>query len=164
VDKLKFLTVVKGKDLEALKGSGLIGLAPTPPDAKDLDQSLEKGAPGFIAQLKNSQQYGKDFEPVFSFYLSNDTNDKGKMIFGGMDTKKYAKSGLADTDIFWSKQGENPMYWTVNSNTIKFGQKSVGLVQGKAEERVISNKPTQVILDNGMSFAMAPQRQFVTLI
>jgi hypothetical protein len=46
---LKFLTVVKGKDLEALKGSGLIGLAPTPPNAKDLDQSLEHGAPGFVA-------------------------------------------------------------------------------------------------------------------
>lgn len=30
MDNFSFLTVVKGKDLEALKGSGLIGLAPTP--------------------------------------------------------------------------------------------------------------------------------------
>jgi hypothetical protein len=88
--------------------------------------------------------------------LSNDTNEKGKMVFGGMDTKKYAKAGLKDEDIFWSKQSENPMYWAVNSNNVRFGQKNVGLVQGKTEERVISNKPTQLILDNGMSFAMAP--------
>ena len=86
------------------------------------------------------------------------------MIFGGMDTKKYAKAGLGDKDIFWSKQSENPMYWAVNSNSIKFGEKKVGLVQGQTEERVISQKSTQLILDNGMSFAMAPEKQFVTLI
>jgi len=45
------------------------------------------------------------------------------------------------------------MYWAVNSNNVKFGGTTV-----------LSDKPTQMILDNGMSFAMAPQKQFVKLI
>jgi len=40
-------------------------------------------------------EYDKDFEPMFSFYLSNDPKVKGKMLFGGIDVEKYGKKGLS---------------------------------------------------------------------
>ena len=45
----KFLSVIKGKDLEALQGSGIIGLAPTPATDEELNGGLKTGVPGFIA-------------------------------------------------------------------------------------------------------------------
>jgi len=36
MSKVNFLTVVAGKDLESLQGAGLIGLAPTPAEGKEL--------------------------------------------------------------------------------------------------------------------------------
>ena len=154
LDHFKFLTVVKGKDLEALEGSGLIGLAPTPAKRPQMDDSLHNGTPGFVAQLKESYQYSKDFEPVFSFYLSNDVKEQGKMLFGGIDVEQYGKKGLTNQDIFWSPQGSNTAYWTVDSSRITFG----------TQDKVISDKPAQLILDNGMSFGLAPNRQFVNIV
>jgi len=49
MSKVNFLTVVKGKDLESLRGSGLIGLAPTPGEEKELKQPLQNGISGFVA-------------------------------------------------------------------------------------------------------------------
>lgn len=46
---MSFLTVVKAKDVEALKGSGLVGLSPSPAKALDLQQPMTHGVPGFIA-------------------------------------------------------------------------------------------------------------------
>lgn len=41
--------------------------------------------PGFISQLKNNGKFTDDFESVFSIYLANDENVKGKITFGGYD-------------------------------------------------------------------------------
>ena len=49
ISDLNFLTVVKGKDLETLKGSGIIGLCPHPGKEAQLSQPLKNGVPGFIA-------------------------------------------------------------------------------------------------------------------
>ena len=76
--------------------------------------------------------------------MSNDPKQKGKITFGGYDVTKYAKKGLTDKDIFWASQARNEQYWAVNNQGVKFGQKP------------ISNSNQYVILDNGMSFAMAP--------
>lgn len=38
---------------------------------------------------------------MFSLYLSNDVKIKGKITFGGYETKKYAKAGLSDKDVVW---------------------------------------------------------------
>lgn len=46
---LAFLDVVKGKDLQALQGGGLIGLAPIQPKADELSKPLESGIAGFVA-------------------------------------------------------------------------------------------------------------------
>jgi len=91
LSKFSFLTVVKAADVEALKGGGLIGLAPTPVKGDELSDPLHKGVPGFIAQLAANAQYKEKFDPVFSFYLSNEFHENGKMLFGGVDYAKYAK-------------------------------------------------------------------------
>lgn len=96
------MTVVKAADLSALKGSGLVGLAPSPAEKKNLDDPFHTGVPGFVAQLKNNKDFNNDFEPMFSIYLSNDEAVPGKMIFGGYDLATFAKQGAKDSDIFWA--------------------------------------------------------------
>ena len=98
--------------------------------------------------------YKDEFDPVFSFYLSNNKTDKkaSKMIFGGTDYPKLAKKGLTEADVFWSKQSSNHEYWAVNNKDVVFGNKT------------LVEKPQQVILDNGMSFAMAPEQAFVRMV
>jgi len=49
VHNLSFLTVVKAADLSSLKGSGLIGLAPTPMKKEEGEEPLKHGIPGFVA-------------------------------------------------------------------------------------------------------------------
>lgn len=113
---------------------------------------MHKGVPGFIAQLQNSPTYKEKFEPIFSFYLSNNVKEAGKMLFGGVDYSKYAKAGHGAKDVFWAKQSENKMYWAVDNSVVTFG------------EQVLAKKHQQVILDNGMSFAMAPQASFFNFV
>jgi len=116
------LTVVKGADLNALRGSGLIGLGPSPEMFTDKPvKDYKEGATGFIAQLAKSPDFKRDFEPMFSFYLSNDEQSKGRMIFGGYDLK-WAKAGSTPKDIFWAKQSGNTSYWAVNASGVSFGQ------------------------------------------
>ena len=114
---------MKGKNLGGLKGGGLIGLAPVPDteeQQKLLGHPLDGPVPGFIYQLSRNPAFKRDFDPVFSFYLSSDEKAKGKMIFGGYNLN-YAKSGSSDKDIFWAKQSGNPYYWGLNSDSVKFG-------------------------------------------
>lgn len=40
--KFNFLTIVRGKDLEALEGSGIVGLAPTPANPESLSNEALK--------------------------------------------------------------------------------------------------------------------------
>ena len=101
VQKLAFLTVVKAKDVEALKGSGLIGLSPSPAKQQNIDDPMKTGVAGFVAQLKADQKFNDNFASLFSIYLSNDEAVKGNIMFGGYDLPKYAKAGAADKDIFW---------------------------------------------------------------
>lgn len=49
LSKFSFLTVIKAADVEALKGGGLIGLAPTPAKAEEFSEPFKKGVPGFVA-------------------------------------------------------------------------------------------------------------------
>ncbi|MFM7859226.1 MAG: pepsin-like aspartyl protease, partial [Flammeovirgaceae bacterium] len=53
----------------------------------------------------------------------------------------------------WADQASNEAYWSVNSKNIEFG---------KSKSLVDYNQ--KLILDNGMSLAMAPEPSFVRLI
>lgn len=48
INDLYFLTVVKSADLSALRGSGLVGLAPTPSKPEEVSDPMHSGVPGFI--------------------------------------------------------------------------------------------------------------------
>lgn len=121
IDKLSFLTVVKAKDLEALHGSGLIGMSPSPGKAAEFEDPFHHGVPSFIAQLRNSSKFNADFQPIFSIYLSNNLKEKGQITFGGYDLKKLAKKGATDKDILWVDQSRNEEYWASNLKGVKFG-------------------------------------------
>ena len=146
VHNISFLTVVKAADLSALKGSGLVGLAPSPAEKKNLDDPFHSGVPGFVAQLKNNKDFNKDFDPMFSIYLSNDEAVPGKMIFGGYDLAQFAKQGAKDSDIFWADQSKNDQYWTINSKNVQIGEGGAAL----------AGNYQQLIIDNGMSFGLIP--------
>jgi len=88
---------------------------------------------------------------MFSIYLSNEDKSPGKITFGGFDVEKYGKKGLKDKDVSWLDQSRNEQYWAANNNQVKFGDKS------------ITKDNQQVILDKGMSFAMAPEKGFVEI-
>lgn len=49
IDKMSFLSVVKSKDLEALKGSGIVGLSPAPGKPEDLKDPINNAVAGFIS-------------------------------------------------------------------------------------------------------------------
>ena len=149
---MSFLTVTMAKDVEALKGSGLVGLSPSPAKAIDLLQPMTHGVPGFVAQLKKSSVYTNSYDKMFSLYLSNDDQVPGKITFGGYDVEKFGKKGLKDKDVTWMDQSRNEQYWGANNRGVKIGDK------------YITYDNQQVIFDNGMSFAMAPQRGFVKLV
>ena len=59
--KFNFLTIVRGKDLEALEGSGIIGMAPTPASKEHVDHGMDKEIPGFVAQLRQNKDYNDKF-------------------------------------------------------------------------------------------------------
>ena len=150
--KMNFLNVIKGKDLEALQGGGLIGLAPIVSKEKELKEPLNNGIPGFIAQLKNDEEYKSKFATQFSIYLSRNEAAGSAMSFGGYDLGKFAKAGTQEKDVQWADIGANEAYWTINS-------KASGL--GSAP---LSSGHQMVILDNGMSLAFAPKKSFMALV
>ena len=149
MSKFNFLTVVRGKDLESLKGSGLIGIAPTPAKGKDLTDPFNNGVAGFIAQLKTSADFNKEFDQVFSIYLSNDSKSPGDISFGGYDLDKFAKKGK---NLLWVDQSANEAYWAVNTKSASFGDSN------------LAQYNQQVIFDNGMSLAMMPEKSFVPML
>jgi len=152
LNKLNFLNVIKGKDLEALQGGGLIGLAPIVSKEKELKEPLNNGIPGFIAQLKNDESYKADFATQFSIYLSTNEGAGSAMSFGGYDLSKFARSGAKDSDVQWADIGANEAYWTMNSKASSFG------------DAQLAKGHQMVILDNGMSLAFAPKASFLELV
>jgi len=78
--------------------------------------------------------------------LSNDAKSPGDITIGGYDLDKFAKKGAK---ISWADQSANESYWAINTNNVKF--------DGKA----LAETNQQVIFDNGMSLAMAPEKSFV---
>lgn len=152
IEGMSFLTVVKAKDIESLKGSGIVGLAASPATEKEIKDPLAGNVAGFVAQLRLSKKYNDSFKEQFSIYLSNDFKSKGKITFGGYNLEKYAKKGSTEKDIFWADQARNEQYWAINNKGVTFGKTS------------LAKYSQYTVLDNGMSFAMAPQTSFIQLV
>ncbi len=99
--------------------------------------------------MRASKDYNKEFDQVFSIYLSNDEKTPGDISFGGYDLAKYAKKSK---DIIWADQSANEAYWALNTLGAKIGGTT------------LASYYQQVIFDNGMSLAMIPEKSFVPLI
>lgn len=99
--------------------------------------------------MENNGDFQKEFDSIFSIYLSNDMKSPGDISFGGYDLAKFAKKGK---ELFWTNQSNNDQYWTTNSKGVKFGKK------------LVTKNHQQVIFDNGMSQTMAPEKSFVELV
>ena len=90
---------------------------------------------------------------MFSIYLSNDESVPGKMIFGGYDLAQFAKQGAKDSDIFWADQAKNDQYWTLDSKNVQIG-----------DGQTLADNTQQLIIDNGMSFGLIPNKSFIALL
>lgn len=90
---------------------------------------------------------------MFSFYLSNNEQKNGKLIFGGYNLAKFAAPGSTDESIFWANMAhKKQFFWTVNMGDNKFSD-------GKKLD--ISSK--FLILDSGLSYALIPSQDFQVL-
>jgi len=68
--------------------------------------------------MKANGDFNKEFDQVFSIYLSNDAKSPGDISFGGYDLDKFAKKGK---NIVWADQSSNEAYWALNTANAKFG-------------------------------------------
>merc|ERR1712039_986994 len=79
-------------------------------------------------------------EPVFAFYLQDDTAKKGELVFGGVD-KSHFTGELVDVPLI------SETYWEVSLDAMKFGGKS------------ILSSPAKAIIDSGTSLLAGPKEQ-----
>jgi len=84
-------------------------------------------------------------------------NSDGKVVFGGYDIEKYAKSGSSDKDVFWSSlpQGRyETNYWTLKMPHINIGKYNI----------TSDTSSRRMVLDSGLSYAMMPKTDMIALI
>jgi len=76
-------------------------------------------------------------EPVFAFYLQEDTSQMGELVFGGIDKSHYTGE-LVDVPL------TSETYWEVSMTALKFGGKDV------------VTSAQNAIIDSGTSLIAAP--------
>lgn len=111
-----FLSVNEATDIEKDKFSGIIGLGP---------KSDVGRMPSFVEQVAMLGGEGgeNEIKPMFSLYLTNSEDKKGKLTIGGYDVSKYGKPGSTDKDIFWANMAhKKTFFWTLNMGQISLGQ------------------------------------------
>ena len=134
LSKVQFLDVDSASGTSNYQSAGFVGLGP------------KTYREGFIeAFLPQIEAESEKMKPIFSFYFTDSTLKKGKLIFGGYDLEKFAKPDLTEKDIFWAPLEGNPYYWTVNMNDLAYAGKSV------------IQESRKLILDTGMSFSIIPE-------
>jgi hypothetical protein len=74
------------------------------------------------------------------------------VTFGGYDVALYAKPGKTEKDVFWANTVKNEKFWTLNMGSISLGTKEVEDIKSR-----------YVIMDTGVSYALVPAVDFVTL-
>lgn len=74
------------------------------------------------------------------------------VTFGGYDVEKYSKPGKTEKDVFWADTVHGEKFWTLNMGAVSLGSKSVADIKSR-----------YVIMDTGVSYALIPAVDFVTL-
>jgi hypothetical protein len=126
--------------------AGIIGLAP---------RSSESQLGAFIDQVKQINFSSKQdaLSPLFSFYLSRNPSEDGRITFGGYDIANFAQPGKKEADIFWGKAVPYERYWTLPMNKLTIAGK-------KGETDIPQNQPRYAIMDTGVSYAIIPSNDF----
>lgn len=121
--------------------------------------------PSFIEQLSHAvdKKTNKKLEPIISFYFSNTNKENGKIQIGGYNLKKYGKEDSTDKDIKWSNLAQNNDYfWTLGMSKAKlYGGKPKNPNELFGDIDMTSK---YVMIDTGMSFAMAPQKDIISIV
>lgn len=128
--------------------SALIGLSP---------KSSETNLPAFLSQIRTDDQK-KELSPLFSIYLSKNDGDDGVITFGGYDVSQYAKEGLTNESIFWSKASPFEKYWSIGLDQVALVTRGEDKVMPQSEELPYGAR--QLILDTGVSYTLVPKRDF----
>ena len=94
-------------------------------------------------------------QPIFSFFLTMNDNQTGKVILGGYDVSKYGAQGLTEKDIKWcSVVPKTDYFWTLSLNGSRlYGGKPIDGNQIFANMTLHSSS---LIIDTGLSYALAP--------
>jgi len=86
--------------------------------------------------------------------------DTGKLVFGGYDLSKYAKSGSTESSILWSNMDSgSTRYWQVEVQDVKLGPSSLlGLTTGEDSiyGKGMKTGSRKMALDTGLSYAIIP--------
>lgn len=86
--------------------------------------------------------------------------DSGKLVFGGYDLSKYAKSGSTESNILWSNMDSgSTKYWQVEVQDVKMGSASLlGLTTGDDSMygKGMKTGSRKMALDTGLSYAIIP--------
>ena len=93
---------------------------------------------------------------MFSFYLSKDPAQDGRVTFGGYDVASFAKPGSTDKDIFWSGAVRGERYWTLPMS-------GVGLRDAKSHALLPEIKSKYAVMDTGVSYALIPAGDFLAI-
>jgi len=87
-----------------------------------------------------------DVSPIFSIFLSTNTNKPGAMVFGGMlDSLKTGR-------VQWHDAVGNGLYWTVQLNTVS----TLGASEAKEVWRCSDCSTSQAMIDSGTSLIVLP--------
>merc|ERR1712099_211104 len=83
-------------------------------------------------------------EPVFAFYLEQDSTQQGELVLGGIDKSHYTGE-LVDVPL------TSETYWAVSLDAMKYGASSV------------ISSPMKAIIDSGTSLLAGPKDQVAAL-
>ena len=139
---INFLAVDEASDIDKDKFSGIVGLGP---------MSDEKRLLSFIQQMSSGSGLGgvggkDEIKPMFSFFLSNNEQKNGKLLFGGYNLAKYGAPGASDSSIYWADMAhKKQFFWTINMGETQF-----------ADGKKLDVSSKYMILDSGLSYALIP--------
>jgi hypothetical protein len=115
MDGVVFLNVDSASDIDKDQFSGIIGLSPM----SDLSR-----IPAFVEQIGKLGGVGGSAEvkPIFSIFLSNSPDRKGRITFGGYDLASFAKTGMKESDVIWTSLAhQTDHFWNINMGQISIG-------------------------------------------
>ncbi|KAK6515008.1 hypothetical protein TWF506_007363 [Arthrobotrys conoides] len=115
--------------------------------------AAEVAYPGLVESLVS---HGYINSHAYSLYLNDQESEKGAVLFGGIDTKKYA-GDLRGLPIIVENEEGIPTDFLVDLS-------SVGFIGKNGTERTISTEKLHVVLDSGSSLTYLPNSTVAPIV